>query len=221
MNIKVNNVDLFYEKTGNGPSLILLHGNSENHHTFDKLVEKLENNFTIYAIDSRNHGESEKIDSFSYHLMTQDIYEFIEKLDLKKPSILGFSDGAIIALLLAMEHRDLLDKLILLGVNLKPSDFTEKSYNFIKSYYEKTKSPFFKLMLEEPNIELEDIKKVVIPTFLIAGEKDIFKEETYTTIQKTLPNSQLRIIENHNHDSYIKNNDMLYPLLMDFFDKNS
>ena len=219
MNIKVNDVELFYDRIGIGPTLILLHGNGEDHHIFDKIVNKLKENFTIYSIDSRGHGESEKVDSFSYEIMTQDIYQFILELDLKNPSILGFSDGAIMALLLAMEYGNLLDKLVLLGVNLKPSDFTEESYDFIKSHYEKTKSPLFKLMLEEPNIELDDIKKVTNPTFLIASENDIFKEETYIKIQNTLPNSQLKIIKDHDHDSYINNNDMLYPLLLEFFCK--
>ncbi|MGF6906383.1 alpha/beta fold hydrolase [Fusobacterium sp. PH5-44] len=218
MKIEVNNIELFYEKTGNGKPLILLHGNSEDHHTFDKLVEKLKNHFTIYAIDSRNHGESQKVEDFSYETMAKDIEEFISKLHLEKPSIIGFSDGAIIALTMALNEKIPLEKLVLLGVNLKPSDFTEEAYNFIKSYYEKTNSPFFKLMLEAPNIELKEIKNIHNQILLVTGEKDIIKEELYKQMHKTLSNSELVILPNENHDSYIKDNDMLYPILMEFLD---
>lgn len=217
MKIEVNNIELFYEKTGKGQPLILLHGNSEDHHTFDKLVEKLKNHFTIYAIDSRNHGKSQNAGDFSYEIMAKDMEEFILKLYLEKPSIIGFSDGAIIALTMAINKKISLEKLVLLGVNLKPSDFTEKAYNFIKSYYEKTDSPFFKLMLEAPNIELEEINNVYNQILLVAGENDIIKKKLYEQMQEVLPNSKLIILSNENHDSYIKDNDMLYPILMEFF----
>lgn len=220
MKIKVNNIELFYEKIGEGQPLILLHGNSEDHHTFDKLVKQLKNHFTIYAIDSRNHGESQKIGDFSYEAMAKDLECFIKKLQINFPSIIGFSDGAIIALTLAIKDNSLLGKLVLLGVNLKPSDFTEKSYNFIKSYYDKTKSPYFKLMLEAPNIEVEDIKNINNPTLLIAGEKDIIKKELYEKMAQTLPNNKMIILDKQNHDSYVKDNDMLYPILMEFLEKN-
>jgi len=141
MIIRVNNIDLFYEKSGNGKPLILLHGNGEDHHIFDKISEKLRQDYTLYAIDSRNHGQSVKTNDYSYDTMAEDIYCFIRELDLEKVHIIGFSDGAIISLILAMKHSEILDKMALLGVNLKPDDFTDESYQFIKETYEET-TPF-------------------------------------------------------------------------------
>ncbi|MFV0329106.1 MAG: alpha/beta fold hydrolase [Dysgonomonas sp.] len=100
MKIEVNNIILNYIKEGAGKPVILLHGNGEDHHIFDKLIVKLKQNFTIYAIDSRNHGESQMTDDYSYETMAEDIYQFIQKLSLKDVSVIGFSDGAIISILL-------------------------------------------------------------------------------------------------------------------------
>ncbi|WP_313134121.1 alpha/beta fold hydrolase [Anaerocolumna sp.] len=217
MKIMVNNIELAYEKLGKGDPLILLHGNGENHHIFDEITKKLENNFTIYSIDSRNHGESTKTGDYSYETMAKDIYFFIKTLNLGKVNIVGFSDGAIIALILAMDQGECISKMALLGVNLKPDDFKKESYQFVKETYEETKDPLFKLMLEQPNIELDDVKTVTIPTLVIAAEHDIFKPELFIDLTNALPNAELVIMKGHAHDSYIVNQDILYPDLVKFF----
>jgi pimeloyl-ACP methyl ester carboxylesterase len=215
--ISVNGVALFYKRSGSGAPLILLHGNGEDHHIFDKLSVKLEKDFTVYAIDSRNHGQSERTGDYSYNAMAEDIYGFIGALGLGRVGLVGFSDGAVIGLILAMKHDGVVNKMALLGVNLKPSDFTEESYKFIKDTYEETKDPLFKLMLEEPDIELDAARDIDIPALVIAGENDIIKPETFTSLAAALPDATLKIMENHGHDSYIAGQDLLYPDRRDFF----
>ncbi len=78
MEINVNNITLNYLVKGNGNPLILLHGNGEDLQIFDKLVSKLEKQFTVYAIDSRNHGGSTRTEDFTYEAMAEDIHQFIE-----------------------------------------------------------------------------------------------------------------------------------------------
>ena len=73
MNINVNDVNIFYEEYGKGQPIILLHGNSETHEIFDKLIEQLKENYKVYAIDSRCHGKSENTNEISYDLMSDDI----------------------------------------------------------------------------------------------------------------------------------------------------
>ena len=217
MKIKLNGIEIAYEKAGVGDPLVLLHGNGEDHHIFDKIAGKLQNDFTVYAVDSRNHGESTTTEDFSYETMAEDIYLFIKALDLEKVNVVGFSDGAIIALLLAMKHLECVQRMALLGANLTPEDFTEESYQFVKGMYEETKNPLFQLMLEEPNIAVEDLKLITIPTLVVGGEDDIFKPDTFSRISNALPQGELMIMKGHEHDSYIANEDMLYPDFLKFF----
>lgn len=217
MYVKVNNIFLFYQISGSGQPLILLHGNGENHHIFDKLVAKLQNHYSVYAIDTRNHGQSEKTADYSYESMMEDIYEFIKKFELNNIDLIGFSDGAIICLLLALKYPKVINKMALLGVNLNPSDFKLESYQEIKDNYEQTQDPLFKLMLEQPNIPLSDISNIKIPIFLIAGENDVFKPESFKKLNDALPDSKLKIMPGHTHESYIINQDILYQDLVDFF----
>jgi Predicted hydrolases or acyltransferases (alpha/beta hydrolase superfamily) len=216
MKIEVNNITLNYSKEGNGQPLILLHGNGEDYHIFDKLISKLKNDFTVYAIDTRNHGESSQTGVYKYEVMSDDIFQFIEKLDLKNVMVIGFSDGAIISLLTEIRHPSTFKKMALLGVNLKPLDFTKESYDYLIEEYSKTKDPLIQLMMEQPNIELSDVAKVKIPTFLIMAEDDIYKREMLDSILEVLPHAQSKIMQGHDHGSYIIDNDILYTDLKKF-----
>lgn len=216
MEIEVNGITLSYIKEGNGNPIILLHGNGEDRHIFDELIDKLKIKFTVYAIDSRNHGNSTKSEDYSYETMAEDIHQFIEKLELRDVSLIGFSDGAILGLLITLKYPSTFKKLALLGVNLKPTDFKPEIYNSIVEEYERTKDPLFKMMLEQPNIELQELQNVHVPSLIIGAENDLYYEDSFHHITNTIPNAILKIIEGHDHGSYVVNNDLLYPDLEKF-----
>ncbi|MDR1870650.1 MAG: alpha/beta hydrolase [Deltaproteobacteria bacterium] len=217
MFIKVNGARLFYEKTGAGSPLILLHGNSEDHHIFDKIAGKLANRFTVYALDSRAQGESEKTGDISYALMAEDVYSFIQELGLGQVNIIGFSDGAIIAVLLGLKRLEVLNRVALLGLNLNPQDFTDEGREIVKSIIAKDDSPVLALMLKEPDIQLASLAEIKVPALVVAGENDIFKPKIFPAIAKALPQAELKIIKGHDHMSYIVDNDMLYDDFVQFF----
>lgn len=217
MRVCVNRLSLYYEVSGSGAPLILLHGNGEDHHIFDKLSQKLQQHYTLYALDSRGHGKSQSPTEFSYSAMASDVYGFIVALDLPPVHLLGFSDGAIISLLLGMEHRQRVNKMALLGINLTPEDFTDECYQAICADYALTQNPLDQLMLTEPNIKPDDLKGLDIPTLIVAGENDVIKPETFTNLNKTLSRSDLKIMADHDHESYIVNNDLLYHELLRFY----
>lgn len=217
MKESVNQVDLFYKKTGSGAPLILLHGNGEDHLIFNELTKLLAKNYTVYAIDSRNHGKSTATKDFSYDTMSTDISEFMVRLDLKEVSLVGFSDGGIIGLLLAIQQHPRLKKMAILGPNLSPDDFTEDSMAYVRQEFAETGNPLFQLMMEQPSIPLDALTKIQIPTLVIGAENDIYKPELFPLIATTIPNAQLLIVEGHDHGSYIIDNDLLAEPLLAFF----
>ena len=213
MNINVNNVNIYYEVYGEGKPIILLHGNSETHEIFDKLINRLKDNYKVYAIDSRCHGKSEDTIYISYNLMRDDIIGFIQKLNIEKPILYGFSDGGIIGLLIAIKEPDILSKLIVSGANLNPKGMKTVMRIFIKLVCLFSKDKLFKMMLKEPNISIEELKTIRIPTVVLAGEKDVIKLEHTKQISGNIQNSKLEIIKNENHGSYIIHLDKIYEKL--------
>ena len=140
MNINVNDVNIFYEEYGKGQPIILLHGNSETHEIFDKLIEQLKENYKVYAIDSRCHGKSESTNEISYDLMSDDIISFIKVLKIEKPILYGFSDGGIIGILVAIKEPDILSKLIVSGANINPDGMKKTMLIISKIVYFVTKN---------------------------------------------------------------------------------
>lgn len=215
--IHVNNINIFYTKQGTGEPLLFLHGNGEDHTIFTPVINKLSNHFTCYAIDSRNHGQSDQTDEFHYQTMMEDIHQFILSLQLTKPNIIGFSDGSIITMLLSINYPTLPNKIALIGPNLQPDDLTDACIRYLQRLYKNDPNPLYKLMLDEPNIKENELQNIQSKTLIIGGEHDLYKEGTFEKIQKNISLSKLKIITNHNHSSYISHSDLLYDDLLSFF----
>lgn len=216
MKISVNDVNIHYEEYGKGKPIILLHGNSETYQIFDRLITQLENNYKVYAIDSRCHGESEKTKEISYEWMANDVIELIKKLNIEKPILYGFSDGGIIGLLIAIKEPNLLSKLIISGANLNPNGMSKGMLMISRFIYFITRNKLYKMMIKEPNISLEELKKIVIPTYVLAGEKDVIKKEHTKLIAENISHSKLKIVPNENHGSYIIHSEKLYEIIKEF-----
>ena len=219
MYINVNGVNLYYEVYGSGMPIILVHGNSETHQIFDVLIDKLKEDYKVYAVDSRCHGKSEKTKTISYDLMAEDMIEFIKKLKITKPIFYGISDGGIIGLLIAIKEPKLLSKLIVSGANLNPNGMSKSMLIVSKIGYFITRNKLFKMMIQEPNITIKDLEKIEVSTYILAGEKDVIKEEHTRLIAKNIKNSTLEIIPKENHSSYIVHSEKIYNIIKYIFSK--
>lgn len=216
MYIHINRQILFYEKTGNGQPILLLHGNGEDHTIFDALIPLLAQTHTVYAIDSRGHGASNPTEDYSYHGMAEDIAQLITFLELESPILYGFSDGGITGLLLALHDPGLIERMIISGANLNPRGMKRTFLHKIKQHYKKSGNPLDRLMLEEPDIKPQELAQIQIPVLVLAGEHDIIKSAHTRLIAEKLPNAQLKIIPGEDHGSYIIHSDKLYPYIRDF-----
>ena len=216
MTISVNGVELYYEKSGQGDPVILLHGNSQDHTIFNGLIEKLSANYTVYAIDSRDHGKSGKVKHLNYVDKMEDVFEFINKLNIKNPALFGFSDGGIIGLLLAIRHPDILSKLIVGGANTHPSGAKSILMFLGKIIYFFTRNNKIKLMLTQPDISDAELNGIITPTLVVAGQNDFIKEEHTVSMAKNIPGSELKILDGENHGSYISDSAKIYGIITEF-----
>jgi pimeloyl-ACP methyl ester carboxylesterase len=125
-----NGINIYYEESGSGAPLILLHGGTATHTSWAAQMPTYVQEFRVYAIDSRAHGKTDNPDGeLSYHTMADDVAAFIAALELDQPLVLGYSDGGQIALDLGMRYSHLLGALVLGGTVYK---FTEDYYRFLR-----------------------------------------------------------------------------------------
>ena len=198
-------IELFYTKTGSGPTLLLLHGNGEDSTYFVHQVEEFSRDFTVYAIDTRGHGKSPRgAAPFTISQFADDLLAFMDQQGLPQADILGFSDGGNIALTFALWHPDRVRRLILNGANLDPKGVKPLvQLPIVLGYHlaSLSKSPkarahaeLLGLMVNEPHIDPAELKKLAMPVLVIAGTKDMIQERHTRLIANRIPGARLALI---------------------------
>ena len=212
---QVNGIDIFYEKTGEGRPLILVHGNGEDHTIFDEAIAVLKDDFTCYAVDSRCHGQSGGAGDLHYRDMAADMLAFMEELDLHDAVFYGFSDGGIIGLMAAAQ-TDRITTLITSGANTNPTAVKLGLRLLIGGIYLFKKDPKMALMLHEPHITDDTLRSIRARTLVLAGSKDLIPEYETRHIAATVPGAELKILEGEGHGSYIVHKTAIADLIREF-----
>jgi len=131
----VNGVQLFYRITGEGPPLLLLHGGYSDHHAFDGVAPILAKSHRVIAVDSRGHGASGDVQGpYTYQLLTQDILALMEYLHLPQADIVGWSDGAVVALQMAIDEPAMVRRAILIGATIQFEGSLDSSSEWMISH---------------------------------------------------------------------------------------
>lgn len=208
-------VSLHYRETGAGEPLILLHGNGEDGSYFKGQLEFFSREYRAIAVDTRGHGGSPRGSApFTIRQFAQDLHGFMDGLGLKSAVILGFSDGANIAMRFALMYPEMVRALVLNGGNLDPSGIKRRVQLPIELGYRLTKlfaarseeamrhMELLGLMVNEPDIGPGELSAIKAPTLVIAGTRDMVKESHTRLIAGSIPGAGLAIIEG---DHFIAN----------------
>lgn len=227
--ITANGIKIYYEEYGKGDTLLLIHGNSESLKSFEKQIPEFSKHFYVIAMDSRGQGNSSKDDKkMSYELMAEDVNSFLETLNVKNINVLGWSDGGIIGLILAMEHPDKIKQLATMGANLfnNNTSVDEKINKELRTRREKLvkqdsqrnrfEIEMIDLMLNEPKIKPDELEKIQCPSLIMAGSKDAIKEGHTKLIASKIKDSRLIIFEKGTHFEPLENPGRFNWAVIDF-----
>ena len=222
---KVNGINLYYEIYGIGKPLVLLHGNGGSIDKHKDRINHYKLNYKVIIIDARAHGKSgDQPIPLTFKLMTNDIAKLLKSLKLKPVLVWGQSDGGIIALMLAMDYPNLVEKVAAFGVNTKVegihdglTKMLEKTIPTLKN--EKIKK-HYSLLRDYPNIKNEDLKKITKPVLLMFGDRDAVKNKHMIEMFESIPNSNLFIMPGATHFGAYENKKLFYYVLDNYFKKD-
>ena len=200
---KAMDIQLHYTEYGDGDPLILLHGNGEDGSYFVHQIEYFMGRYRVIALDTRGHGGSPRGTApFTLDQFARDLDAFMDELDIDSAHILGFSDGANIAILFALEHPERVKSLILDGGNLFPEGLTEPTRREIDEEFEdalaagdESRLELLRLMIDEPHIDPASLSSIDAPTLVVAGTDDVIEEEHTRLIADSIPGARLALIE--------------------------
>ena len=196
---------MYYETYGSGEPLLIIHGNGGSINDFTNQIPFFSKNYKVILADSRAQGKSlDPSDSLSYEMMSDDLNALLDHLHLKSCYVIGWSDGGINGLLLAIRHPDKVKKLAITGANLTPDESAVDPYiyKWAKSLNDsinklpltaenKTDRKLFHLLAKEPHISRKDLQKIECPVLVIGGDHDVIRTEHTLLIAENIPQSYL------------------------------
>lgn len=195
---------LYYAEQGSGTPLILLHGNGESGEYFKNQIDFFSTSYRVIAIDTRGHGKSSRGTApFTLEQFAEDVKALLDKLKINRAHFLGFSDGGNIALLFALRYPHRVARLTLNGANLNPRGVKAQvqipiciGYAIVSflSWFDKKAIPkkeILGLMVRQPHIAPESLKKLSMPVLVLVGDKDMIKASHSRAIARALPQGQL------------------------------
>jgi pimeloyl-ACP methyl ester carboxylesterase len=189
--VPVNGIKVWYASFGHGEPVVLLHGGLANANYWGHQVRALEGRYQVIVMDSRGHGRSSRdAQPFGYDLMSSDVLALMDHLGIKKAAIVGWSDGAIIGLDIAMHHPDRVSKLFAFAANSDPSGVADIAKSDVfnafiartgEEYKRLSPTPneyktfvdgITKMWESQPHWTEADLAKIDVPTWIVDGDHD-------------------------------------------------
>jgi pimeloyl-ACP methyl ester carboxylesterase len=225
----VNGISLHYAVYGRGSPVILLHGGLANLDYWGHQIAALKSRHMVIAMDSRGHGRSTRdARPYGYDLMADDVIGLMDVLNVPKADIVGWSDGAILGLDLAIRYSSRVGKVFAFAANTVPSgvnDDVEKNPTFAafikraRQEYEKYSATpreydsfleqISKMWASEPNWTDAQLKAITAPVLVVDGDHDeAIKREHTEYIAATIPGAGLLILPNASHFAFLQDPDL-------------
>ncbi len=220
----VNGIKIWYASFGRGAPVILLHGGLANSNYWGELVRALKPHYRVIVMDSRGHGRSSRdARPYGYDLMASDVIALMDFLRIDKAAVVGWSDGAIVGLDIAIHHPERLSKLFAFAANSDPSGVKDVNQSpvftaFIaraRTEYEKLSptpteyEPFLsqitKMWDSQPHWTADDLHGIKVPIWIVDADHDeAIKRENTLFMADNIPGSGLLIEPQVSHFSFLQ-----------------
>jgi len=219
---------IYYAVRGSGPTLVFLHGGGDSgEHSFVRQLDVFAEHHHIVAPDQVGQGRTPDVPgALSYTAMMEDTAELLRKLKLRHVDVVGFSDGGILALMLAVRHPGMVRRLVVSGVNispdgLRPEDLEELRATQIpkpKTIDEKLAQLWLTSPTEE-ELNLGLLSKITQPVLVISGDRDAITLEHTLKIFHALPDAELCVLPGTDHATFSGRSEWLNPIMGAFLDR--
>jgi len=221
-----------YEWDNNGEAVVLLHGGlSQTSHWDSYILPAVEDEFHVFAYDRTGHGfTGDQPKSFHYQHQADEAISYLKQVVKEPAHLIGYSDGGIIALMVAMQQPALVRSIITLGANVHPSGIfkldefdgnvsaeNQEEYNRTSPDAPETLAKKIQKMIEiqksEPNISAQELATIQCPVLVMAGDDDVIKHSHTAELYENIPLGQLAIVPATSH-KFIKERPALAQLLI-------
>jgi pimeloyl-ACP methyl ester carboxylesterase len=234
---KLNGINLYYAEYGQGSPVIMLHGGLANSDYWGNQINALAPSHLVIVMDSRGHGRSTH-DSrpYGYDLMTDDVVALMDFLKVAKADVVGWSDGAILGLDLAMRYPARAGKIFAFGANTMVSgvENNDKPSPSMTAYIERARTEYAAysatpkeydtfvakidhMWSSEPNWTDAQLKSITTPVLIVDGDHDQSIKRGHTEyMAATIPGAGLLILPNASHFAFLQDPELFNYAILHF-----
>lgn len=235
----VNGAHMYYETSGEGEPLVLLHGGFGGVHLFGAQLPAFAAQFQVHVPEQRGRGHTPDVDGpISYQILAEDLIAFLEHTIAEPAHVVGVSDGGVVGLLVAIQRPDLLRKLVTIGANfhrdglLGASMWTDASpddeawamprqrYAAVSpdgaEHFGVVFAKLQRMWREEPTLTVGDLGKIPVPVLVVAADDDVVVHAHTVALYEALPRGQLAVIPGASHGVFLEKPDLLNRIVLDF-----
>jgi pimeloyl-ACP methyl ester carboxylesterase len=234
-------VRTWYEVEGEGEPLLLLHGGFCTNETWGPQRALFAANHRVYLPERRAHGHTPDVDGpLSYHDMAKDTINFIDNVVGDAAHLVGWSDGGIVSLLVAIDRPDLVRRMVVVGSNFEPPSALPEMAPMLdhltadspgmamfRAMYERASpdgaahwpvivTKMVDMLRREPQISREDLAGIRARTLVMVGDDDMMSLEHTIALYRALPNSELAVVPGTSHGLMMEKPEVVYSLILDF-----
>jgi pimeloyl-ACP methyl ester carboxylesterase len=237
----VNGIKIWRAVFGQGEPVILLHGGLANANYFGHLVPALAKTYRVIVMDSRGHGRSTRgAEPLGYSLMASDVIALMDDLKIGKAAIVGWSDGAIIGLEIAMHHPERVTKLFAFAANSDPSGVKDAASSPVFNAFvaraatehealspapegfESLRRDVMRMWAAEPNYKAQDFRSIRVPVWIAGADRDeAIQRENIEFMAAEIPGSGLLIMPNVSHFAMLQDPEIFSSLVMHFLQRGA
>lgn len=227
----LHGVRIAYRVHGHGPRLLLLHGGGGQALGLARQVLDFGRRFTVIAPDSRGRGGStDDGDTLSYHVMAEDMVALMDLLHIGRADVVGWSDGGIVGLDLAIRHPDRVRKLVVFGANFTPDGVNPGTLGWLRQAWAEDSAaaavdlteplPFGarlrRLWLTQPNFTPEQLRSIQAPTLVAVGDHNLPRIDHTLALVRAIPGAQMCVIPGATHAVLQERADLADEIVLQF-----
>jgi pimeloyl-ACP methyl ester carboxylesterase len=225
-----------FEWANNGEAVLLLHGGLSHTDSFaDVMVTPLQDSFHLYAYDRAGHGRSaDQPGSFYFNFQRDEAIAFISEVVKEPVHLVGYSDGANIALMVAIARPDLVKSIVSIAANFNADGIVELPVfdpaGISDEYRAEYAAPetldikiakMHEIWKVEPDIEIKEIAQISVPTLVMAGDDDVVKHSHSIELYESLSLGQLAIVPGTSHGLVKERPEIVTALIKSFLSDQS
>jgi pimeloyl-ACP methyl ester carboxylesterase len=239
--LQTGDVRTYYEVRGAGEPLVLLHGGLCTVETFDGLTPRLAERFRVILPERRGHGRTADVAGpITYRAMGADTVALLDALGITGAHLVGWSDGAVVAVHVALARPDLVRRMVLIGQPMNPDGLVPGAHEMLANVTEMLPpmlaqlygavSPdgpeHFGVVIEkltaewrtEPSFTLDELATIEAPSLVLMGDDDLLTVEHADALRRTIRGSQLAVVPGATHGLPMEKPDLVARLVLDFLE---